>query len=131
MKTTPYVHNRELFRSHFRGQGLPAFRGARMQRGHGLMSKIKRYAVPLLLAGAKVAGPHIQRGATTLATSAARSIAPNNPAMQKVVGNLAGHMAGKALNHAIKKRPVQKKRKPKSRLSSHSKLQRSTRNIFT
>lgn len=126
-----YVHNPALFRAHFSGQGLPAFKGTRIQRGHGSwVSKLKRYAVPLLAAGVQAAAPHVSKLARNVVTHAAQRMFGNNPAMQQVVGHVAGQVAdnvvGKVTNAAFKK-----KRKRVGGFSSQTKRRATTgRNIF-
>lgn len=99
----PYVHDPALFRRHFSGQGLPGFKGKRLQRGGSLgglaATALTRYAVPLLMAGATAAAPQIGKAVGHLAQSAARRILPNNKAMQQV----AAKAATRAANHATTK----------------------------
>ena len=106
----PYVHDPKVFRDHFIGQGLPAFKGKRVQRGHGIItSKLKRYAVPLLMAGVRAAAPHMSNVASRVASSAMKSVFPNNPAMQQLVGSVASNVTDRVLSHATKKLPKNKK----------------------
>ena len=152
----PYVHDPKLFRDHFIGQGLPAFKGRRVQRGYGVFtSKLKRYAVPLLMAGVRAAAPHMSNAASRIASSAMQSVFPNNAAMQQLASSVAGNVTNRVLSHAAKKLPknpkidkiaghvashialgakgkAQKKRKHSSQLSRKTKKKKttSTRNIF-
>ena len=136
-----YIHNPALFRDYFAGNGLPAFRGARMQRGGGTFtSKLKRFAVPILKAGAKAATPFIANTANKIATTAAQRVFPGSPAMQQLVGKAAG----KVTNHAIKtvagqngllgvtRRTAKKKRKLSNAVTRQTKIRKTTRrhNIF-
>lgn len=134
----PYIHNPTLFRTHFSGRGLPAFQGARMQRGRGVLSKkLKRFTVPLLKAGAKAATPYIAKAAGKVATTAAQRFFPGSPAMQKLVGKAATN----ATNHIIKKASsskglrgggsTHKKRKLTRTANTKKKFRKTTRiNIF-
>ena len=152
----PYVHNPKVFRDHFVGQGLPAFKGKRVQRGNGVFtSKLKRYAVPLLMAGVRAAAPHMSNVASRVASSAAQRVFPNSPAMQQLVGSVASNMTDRVVSHATKKLPknpriddivgrvaghialgangkAQKKRKRQSQLTHRSKRKKTTslQNIF-
>ncbi len=126
----PYIHNPAVFRAHFTGQGLPAFKGKRLQRGNGSwITKLKRVAVPLLMAGASAVAPHLKEAAQRAVTSATQRIFPNNPAMQRVVGKVAGRVADHAfgkLTGVIKKRKQTKGlRRPKKHRGT------TRRNIFT
>lgn len=98
----PYIHNPALFRAHFSGQGLPAFKGTRVHRGRGWVSKLKRYAVPLLAAGVQAAAPHVSKAARNVASHVARSAFSNNPAMQQIVGHVAGQVADAAMGKVTK-----------------------------
>ncbi len=125
----PYVHNPVVFRKHFAGQGLPAFKGTRIQHGYGSwITKLKRFAVPLLMAGATAAAPHISKVAQKVAQSAAQRIFPNNPAMQRVVGNIAG----KVTKRAVKKVAGTIKKRKRARGVTHPAKRRATTfpNIF-
>lgn len=108
----PYIHNPALLRHHFTGNGLPAFRGARMQHGRGLISKLKRYAVPILKAGASAAAPQLSKAASFAASQAAQQIFANNPAMQHMVSGLAGTVVDKTISKvtgaATKRKPTNK-----------------------
>ena len=125
-----YKHNPELYRDHFMGRGLPAFQGRRTHRGRGrgrrLLKKLKRAAVPLLKAGAKAAAPHISGITRTVATTAAKAAFGNNPAMQQVIGQVAGQVA-----EGVMARTLQKKRnqRGRGRRKRNSKLL-TGRNIF-
>lgn len=127
----PYTHNPKLFRDHFVGQGLPAFKGARMQRGHGSwISKLKRFAVPLLMAGATAAAPHVSKAVQKVATNAVRHVFPSNPAMQMVVGQAAGRVANGVVGK-VGNAILHKKRKRKGGLRPPGKRQATTlANIF-
>lgn len=107
----PYIHNPAVFRAHFSGQGLPAFKGARMQRGRGWVSKLKRYAVPLLIAGAQAAAPHVSKAVSKVATSAAGQMFPNNPMMQQLAGNIAGQLTNRVIGKAAGRATAVKKQK--------------------
>lgn len=124
-----YVHNPDLFRDHFVGQGLDVFKGARMQRGGGnFMGKFKRFAVPLLLAGARAAAPQISNLAKTVTSAAAQRVFPNSPAFQNFAGKLASNVTNQVLKKSGK---VQKKRKPLQKLKRAAKARRLTPpNIF-
>ena len=114
----PYVHNPNVFRNHF-GQGLPGFKGTRIQRGHGLSTKLKRFAVPLLLAGAKAAGPHLENVVRSVAKGAVRRVFPGNPAMERIAGNLASHVTSCVLKGSISKRKTGTRvRRPTKRRAS-------------
>ena len=122
-----YTHNPNIFHNHFVGQGMPAFRGARVQRGNGVIfNKLKRFAVPLLQAGVSAAAPHISNVVKNLA----RGAFPNNPLMQRVVGNVAGQVTGQVMKRvggpAIKKRKATKgpRRATKRRVTT-------SKNIFS
>lgn len=117
-----YVHNPEIFKRHFKGKALPAFKGQRIQRGNGAkFSFLKRLASPLLGALA----PHVAGAASKLATAAVKKAFPNQPQMQRVVGNVVRHGA----DIAVKR--LQKKRKSTLSATTPLKLQRkSQRNIF-
>ena len=125
-----YKHNPELYRDHFMGRGLPAFQGRRTHRGRGrgrrLLKKLKRAAVPLLQAGAKAAAPHISGITRTVATRAAKAAFGTNPAMQQVIGQVAGQVA-----EGVMARTLQKKRnqRGRGRRKRNSKLL-TGRNIF-
>ena len=129
----PYIHNPAQLRAHFAGQGLPSFKGQRMQRGRGnWVSKLKRFAVPLLMAGANAAAPHVSRAASTVASNVAQRMFPNNPIMHRVAGNVAGQVANRVMNRVNSRpRTQQKKRKQPASVSNKTKHRRATsRNIF-
>ena len=134
-----YIHNPALFRDHFIGKGLPAFRGARMQRGHGaITSKLKRFAVPLLKAGAKAATPYIAKAVNKVASTAVQRVLPGSPAMQQFVGNAAGKVTNRAIKSVAGKNGLlglaqhtNKKRKRSNGVTRTTKIRRTTRNIFT
>ena len=125
-----YKHNPELYRDHFMGRGLPAFQGRRTHRGRGrgrrLLKKLKRAAVPLLKAGVKAAAPQVSGITRTVATRAAKAAFGNNPAMQQVIGQVAGRVA-----EGVMARTLQKKRnqRGRGRRKRNSKLL-TGRNIF-
>ena len=104
-----YRHNPELYRDHFVGRGLPAFQGRRTHRGRGrgrkLLKKLKRAAIPLLSAGVRAAAPHVSGLTRTVATRAAKAAFGDNPAMQQVIGQVAGRVA-----EGVMARTLQKKR---------------------
>ena len=128
----PYIHNPALLRAHFAGQGLPAFKGQRMQRGRGnWASKLKRFAVPLLMAGAQAAAPHVSRVASNVASNVAQRMFPNNPIMHRVAGNVVGQVANRVMNRVNHRPSTQKKRKQPASVSNKAKRRRATtRNIF-
>ena len=84
------------------GGGGVVFKGARMQRGHGLgglFSGILKSAIPLLKSGLKAAVPMFKRGAMTLGKQ-----------MLDTGMNVAGDMlAGQSLKTAAKNRVSQAK----------------------
>lgn len=129
-----YVHNPALFRDHFSGQGIPGFKGSRFQRGGSMASMaasaISRYAVPLLMAGATAAAPHIGNAVGSLAKGAAKHIFRNDKAMQRVVGNMAGKAANRATD-AVTSRLLQKKRRRTGSHTTTVKRRATTRNIFS
>ena len=102
----PYKRNSELYRAHFAGGGaMPVFRGRRTQRGRGKLKKLlKRYAVPLVQSGVRAAAPHAKKLAGKVATSVAKQAFANNPAMQRIVGGVAGELAEHAVGHVIQKK---------------------------
>ena len=129
----PYVHNPALFRNHFAGKGLPAFRGARMQRGRGALSKkLKRFAVPLLKAGAKAATPYIAKAVNRVASTAAQRIFPGSPAMRQLVGRVAENATNQAIKTVSSRnglpRVTHKKRKRVQGGKSKQKFRRTTQN---
>ena len=130
----PYVHNPKLFRDHFAGKGLPAFKGSRMQRGYGLTKKLKRFTVPLLMAGVKAAAPHVSKAAGQAASVAIQKAFPNNPGMQRFVGKVATGAANRVITHATKRLPgnrkAQKRRAQPTSVSRPAKRQQTTPNIF-
>ena len=109
-----YRHNPELYRDHFTGRGLPAFQGQRTHRGRGrgkrLLKKLKRVAVPLLKAGARAAAPHVSGITRTVATKAAKAAFGDNPAMQQVIGQVAGRVAEGVMGRALQKKRNQRGR---------------------
>lgn len=130
----PYVHNPALFRKHFSGQGLPGFKGARIQRGGSLAgmaaSALSRYAVPLLMAGATAAAPRIGKAVGKLAEGAAGRVLPNNPAMQRMVGQVASRAATRVTNKtakAVSSRVRKSKRRNSSKVQKGRKTKTSRR----
>ena len=100
-----YVHNPQLFRRHFAGKSLEAFRGKRVQRGRGLAySFLKRVAVPLLSAAA----PHIVGAASSLARRLTAKAFPKHKRMQRIVGDVVRSGAGAAVAH-VQKRATRKR----------------------
>lgn len=124
-----YVPNPQVFHKHFSGQGLPGFKGRRVQHGYGSwISKLKRFAVPLLMAGATAAAPHISNTAQNIAQSAVKSAFPNNPIMQRVVSNVAGDVTKSVMNKVT---GTIKKRKRAGEVKQSAKRRATTlRNIF-
>ena len=113
----PYIHDPARFRAHFTGNGgLPIFQGAYRQRGHGrVLRKMKRYMVPLLAAGARVAKPYATKAAQKAAERAASLVFKDNPAMQQAIGNAAGKLAESVINNKVEKARKQRggaRRKP-------------------
>ena len=126
----PYIHDPARFRAHFAGQGLPAFEGQRMQRGNGgWVSKLKRYAVPLLIAGAKAAAPHVSRATSQVAANMVQRAFPNNPAMQRVVGNVAGRVTDQVMG-TVTNAMLQKKGKRKNNARKNPTRRGTRRNVF-
>ena len=103
---TPYVHNPNLYRDHFRsqiGSALPGFRGMPVHRGHGLgavLGKLARKAIPLLISGAKLAKPHL--------TKAAKGIA------HELTGQVVSKLSQKT-NKRKRKMPTRVRRKKQSK----------------
>jgi len=111
----PYIHNPALFHNHFAGQGLPSFKGTRIQRGYGWAGKLKRYAVPILRAGAAAAAPHVSKVVRNITQSAVQRAFPGNPIMQSVASNVTGNLTNRlmgAATGAIKKRKPSKRNRP-------------------
>ena len=105
MQMNSYVHNPQLFRRHFAGKSLEAFRGKRVQRGRGLAySFLKRVAVPLLSAAA----PHIVGAASSLARRLTAKAFPKHKRMQRIVGDVVRSGAGAAVAH-VQKRATRKR----------------------
>ena len=73
----PYIHNPTVYRQHYQnqvGRALPAFKGSRIQHGHGLgsfLGGLARKALPLLASGVKMAAPHLKRAAKNIAKDVA------------------------------------------------------------
>lgn len=117
----PYVHNPDIYRRHFKGKALPAFKGQRIQRGHGMFSLFRRFASPLLGAVA----PHVAGAASKIARNAVKAAFPNQPLMQKVVGNVVQAGTRAAVRSVQKKKPSQNPRRIKRKQPKRLK-----RNIF-
>ena len=101
---------------------MPVFRGRRTQRGRGRVKKLfKKYAVPLIKAGARAAAPHAGKIAKKLTKSVAKQAFANNPAMQQVVGHVVDHMAdglagrGRAYKKQTRRAVVRPKKTPRQR----------------
>ena len=130
-----YVHNAGLYRKHFVGYGLDGFRGSRIQqRGRGAgrwWRKAKRYTVPLLKAGARMALPHISRALKHVAGASAAHLFPGNPAVQSAIGQMTDHVTRRLTKKADKllARKKQKKRKHAMSASRSAKRNR-TKSIF-
>lgn len=132
----PYVHNPAVFRAHFAGRGLPAFQGARYQRGHGrigkIVKKVGRAVIPLFKAGVGAVAPHVKGAVKTVATGAMQHAFPHSPAMQNwvgnTVGNIAGGVAGKISRSVGNKK--RKKRKPAVRRKGKRRATTTKKNIF-
>lgn len=126
-----YIHNPTLFQEHFAGQGLPAFKGQRMQRGRGRwFNKLRRYAVPLLKTGLKAASPHISKAASNAASNLAQQVLPNSPVVQRVASDLTGRLTNHALDVVTKERRLQNKRQRETDHTTGAKRGRTTQNIF-
>ena len=116
-----YVRDPALYRAHFAGGGaMPVFRGRRTQRGRGRVKKLlKKYAVPLIKAGARAAAPHAGKIAKKLTKSVAKHAFANNPAMQQVVGHVVDHVAdglagrGRAYKKRTRRAVVRPKKRPR------------------
>lgn len=127
----PYVHNPQLFRAHFVGQGLPSYSGARMQRGYGLsMGKLKRFAVPLLMQGVKAAAPHISKVTKSATTAAVRKIFPNSPTAQRVAGNIVGKLTDHVVGRVVKKKVKKKRSQPYTVNRRRNAVKTTAQNIF-
>lgn len=130
-----YVHNPEIYRRHFVGYGLDGFSGARIQqRGRGVgqwWRKAKRYTIPLLKAGARMALPHVSRALKHVADASAAHFFPGNPAIQAAVNHMTGHVTKHIAKKAEKllKGKKQRKRKHSATVSRGSKRNR-TKSIF-
>ena len=123
----PYKRNPALYRAHFAGGGaMPVFRGKRTQRGRGRMKKLlKRYAVPLVQSGVRAAAPHAKRLAGKVATSVAKQAFAGNPAMQRIVGDVAGQVAQHVVSRAIQKKRTRRTAvRPKKRSKQKDALDR-------
>ena len=105
MPMESYVHNPQLFRRHFAGKSLEAFRGKRTQRGRGIaFSFLKRIAVPLLSAAA----PHIVGAASSLARRLTAKAFPKHKRMQRIVGDVVRTGAGAAVAQVQKRTAVKR-----------------------
>ena len=130
-----YVHNADLYRKHFAGYGLDGFSGVRIQqRGRGAgrwWRKAKRYTVPLLKAGARMALPHVSRALKHVAGASAAHLFPGNPFIQSAIGQMTDHVT-KRINKKADKLLTgrkQKKRKRPTSVSRGAKRNR-TKSIF-
>ena len=100
MPMESYVHNPQIFRRHFSGKSLEAFRGKRTQRGRGIaFSFLKRIAVPLLSAAA----PHIVGAASSLARRLTAKAFPKHKRMERIVGDVVRTGAGAAVAQVQKR----------------------------
>ena len=110
---SPYVHNPSIFRAHYSGRGMPVFKGARRQRGHGaFLNALKRVAMPLLLSGTKAAAPHISKAVSNVTSKAVGRAFPQNAAMQEFAGRIAGQAfdaAARRAGQSIQKKENKKK----------------------
>ena len=93
-----YQHNPDLFRSHFAGQGLPAFQGQRTQYGYSIGSILKRVAVPLLSSVTELVAPMLIRGSQKAAERAMKKVAPKNKQLQRFVSDGVGKAAALGIN---------------------------------
>ena len=131
----PYVHDADLYRKHFVGYGLDGFSGVRIQqRGRGAgrwWRKAKRYAVPLLKAGARMALPHVSRALKHVASASAAHLFPGNPVIQSAIGQMTDHVTSGLTKKADKilTKAKQKKRKHSVSVSRGVKRNR-TKSIF-
>jgi hypothetical protein len=98
-----YQHNPEIFRSHFAGQGLPAFRGRRVQYGgSAIAGLLKRVAVPLLSNITELVAPLVVKGAEKITHKAMKKVAPRNKRLQRMVADSVGQAAALGINTAHK-----------------------------
>ena len=97
-----YQHNPDIFRSHFSGQGLPAFKGNKTQYGYGIKSILKRSAIPLLNDMAKFIAPLVVKGSKNVAQKAMKRVAPNNPRLQQMVSDGIGQATALGINTGSK-----------------------------
>ena len=110
-----YVHDPAIFRQHYlnqSGQGLPGFRGQRMQYGRGIgsfLGKLVRKAIPLLASGAKMVAPHLKKAAVSIATDV------GGKAMQAVTRKITG--SKKPVKRRKRAKVVSKRRKVKASTS--------------
>ena len=136
MKT--YVHNPALFRNHFAGNGLPAFRGTRIQRGYGsLKSKLKCYAVPIAQTTIKAATPHVKKIIRKSVSMAAQRAFPNSQPMQRMTNRMIKNVinnTGKQTSNGLLgviQHTTQKKRKSSKSANRPAKVRKTARqNIF-
>ena len=121
MPMESYVHNPQLFRRHFAGKSLEAFRGKRTQRGRGIaFSFLKRIAVPLLSAAA----PHIVGAASSLARRLTAKAFPKHKRMQRIVGDVVRTGAGAAVAQVQKRGTTTKARSGAAALQPQTKQKR-------
>ena len=97
-----YQHNPNIFRSHFAGQGLPAFKGRRLQQGYGLGSLLKRVAIPLLSNVTDLVAPMLVKGTQHVVEKAMKRVAPRNRNLQKFVSENAARAASFGINKSRK-----------------------------
>ena len=97
-----YQHNPELFRSHFSGQGLPAFKGKRIQHGYGISSILKRVAVPLISNITELVAPLVIKGTQQISKKAMKKVAPRNKRLQQMVSDSVGKATALGINTAHK-----------------------------
>ena len=126
----PYVHDPDLYRKHFIGYGLDGFSGTRIQqrgRGRGWWRQAKRYAIPLLKAGARIALPHVSRALKHAAGVSAAHLFPGNTAIQSAIGHMTDHVTkrltkktGKLLKNTKSHKTKQQQQNKRKRSSSAS-----------
>ena len=122
-----YRHNPDIFRSHFSGQGLPAFQGQKVQYGYSIGSILKRVAVPLLSSVTDLVAPMLIRGSQKVTERAMKKVAPRNKQLQQFVSDGVGKAAALGMNRGsrvLKRqsgsggRPTKTKRRKRSNLSA-------------
>ena len=123
-----YRHNPDIFRSHFAGQGLPAFQGQKVQYGYSIGSILKRVAVPLLSSVTDLVAPMLIRGSQKVAGRAMKKVAPRNKQLQQFVSDGVGKAAALGINRGsrvLKRqsgsggRPTKTKRKRSNLSAQH------------